>query len=129
MEELKEVLKAESDDPRLLKRFIFHTDLAKAYRRVGLLRWPRAGALNGALENGASFAKWEFVHTNVTNKKKKGQPVRYTETTTVQNKAGKSFKVVKGTQKVDRYWATLRRNVGKRAVNTGAAGSANGSAS
>ena len=57
-------------------------------------------------------------------KKKKGQPVRYTETTTVQNKAGKRFKVVKGTQKVDGYWATLRRNVGKRAVNTGAAGTA-----
>ena len=109
MKESKKVLKAESDDSRLLKRSILHTDLAKAYRRVGLLRWPQAGGLHDAFEDGASFAKWEFVHTNVTHKKKKGQPVRYTETATVQNKAGKSFKVVKGTQKVDGDWATLCR--------------------
>ena len=38
--ELVEVFKIDTDDPILIKLSIIHTDSAKAYRRMGPLRWP-----------------------------------------------------------------------------------------
>ena len=43
--ELCDVLEATSSDPALSARSCLHTDKAKAYNRLGPLRWPMPGAL------------------------------------------------------------------------------------
>ena len=45
IEELERVLRIDTDRPLLLPRSVLHTDSAKAYRRVGPMRWPENGAL------------------------------------------------------------------------------------
>ena len=117
--ELKKVLHAGSGSKRLRKGSILHTDSAKAYRRIGPVRWPEKGALHQNFEEEEDFKTMGYIHTNVIHKRKPGQPVRYTEYATVRTEAGTDIRVQKGTQTIDGYWATLRRCVEKRAVNTG----------
>ena len=118
--ELKEVLRIGSEKPALLPKSILHTDSAKAYKRVGPMRWSQRGALHEKFEDGSDFAELKYTHTNVTHKKKPGQPVKYVEQFTVELPDGTSKEVLGGTEKVDGFWATLRRLIGRKGVNTGA---------
>ena len=125
IEELKDVLRPTSETPRLLPGTILHTDSAKAYRRVGPQRWPEPGALHDAdvVQDDPDFAPLNYVHTLVVHKKKPGQEVHYTALRRVRLADGTEKEVLGGTQKIDGYWATLRREVGKKSYNTGAKGS------
>ena len=119
IEELSSVLKADSDRPRLLPRSVLHTDSARAYRQVGRWHLPPAGPLQSRFEASDRFSRHEWSHTSVTHKKKPGQPIRYVVLTRVTLANGSSVACKAGTEKVDGYWATLRRSVGKVSQNTG----------
>ena len=84
------------------------------------MRWSQRGALHEKFEDGSDFAELKYTHTNVTHKKKPGQPVKYVEQFTVELPDGTSKEVLGGTEKVDGFWATLRRLIGRKGVNTGA---------
>ena len=118
-EELKDVLQAESMSPRLLPESILHTDSAKAYKQVGPLAWPQAGILHAAFETQEPFLAHGWCHTVVTHKKKVGQKIQFVAERTVKMRNGTTKRVLAGTEKVDGYWASLRRSVGKTSVNTG----------
>ena len=68
----------------------------------------------------AEFAEHGYIHTNVSHAKKPGLPIRYAEQFTVTPRDGSDFEVLGGTQKVDGFWASLRRLIGRKGVNTGA---------
>ena len=63
-----------------------------------------------------------WCHTVVTHKKKVGQKIQFVAERVVQMRDGQTKKVLSGTEKVDGYWASLRRAVGKTSVNTGKRG-------
>ena len=100
-------------------RSILHTDSAKAYRKVGPLKWPAPGALHEEFEVVEACRRWQYGHTNVTHKRKPGQPIVYVSERTLTLPNGEVLRTLGGTEKVDGYWATLRREVGRKAVNTG----------
>ena len=117
--ELKKVLRPDSQ-PRLLPESILHTDSAKAYRKLGAtMRRPAPGSHHEAFEEESDYRHLKYAHTNVTHKKKVGERIRYVLKRTVTID-GTEREVLAGTQKIDGYWATMRREVGKRAVQTGA---------
>lgn len=118
--ELKEVLRVDTERPLLLPGSILHTDSAKAYRRVGPMHWPEAGAHHDKWTGAADFERFKYTHTNVTHKKKPGQPVNYTRQFTITLPDGTSMEVLGGTKKIDGFWATLRRVIGRKGINTGA---------
>ena len=90
VEELAEVLKVDSDTPRLAPGCVLHTDSAKAYKRVGALRFPENGALQqGELFCDDRFGKHNWTHTAVTHKKKVGSKVSYTLRRWITTKDGK----------------------------------------
>ena len=70
-----------------------------------------------------AFLPFEYLHTNVVHKKKVGEPQHYTQSYNVKLPSGFWKSVWGGTQGADGFWASLRRSVGRRAVNTGKAGS------
>ena len=117
------MLKLNSEIQVLLPRSILHTDSAKAYRKIGPLRWPEVGALQSEWEATAPFAAQEYTHTNVTHKKKVGQDVKWLLRKRVKLANGTEKDVIAGTEKIDGYWATLRRHVGRKGMNTGLDGS------
>ena len=61
---------------------IFHTDSAKAYRKVGDLQFAlavwRLSVLDDTFDTNNLFAEDASGHTNVTHQKKGGQPTHYT---------------------------------------------------
>lgn len=124
IEELATVLEVGSDNPRLVPQSILHTDSAKAYRHVGPLRYPPAGALHDAFEHASPFARHRYCHTNVTHKRKIGESLNFVKNFVVKPFDGEERAVLGGTQRVDGYWSSLRRCVGKRSLNTGVTGSA-----
>ena len=84
----------------------------------------RARGHHGRFEAAAPFAAHEWCRTHIRHKRKAGQPVRYAIPAEVVLASGERKAVVKGTQAIDGYWATLRRCVGKVPVNTGHSSSA-----
>ena len=56
----------------------------------------------------------------MTHKRKPGQRVQYTARRRVVLPNGESRDCVGGTQKIDGFWSSLRRLVGRVPVNTGA---------
>ena len=122
-EELINIMKPNSLNPRLKRRSILHTDSAKAYKKVGLQRWPEAGSLHANFEDDSSFKNHEYTHTNVTHKKKPGQKAQYVAIREIVLPDGTKKSVKAGTQKVDGFWATLRRAIARRSVNAGGANS------
>ena len=106
---------------RLLKRSIVHTDSTKAYRKLGPMHWPVNGALHDVFEGHETLREQEYTHTNLTHKKKVGVKVHYAAKATVTLPNGEELVLMKGTEKVDGYWASLRSSVGRTAVNTGSA--------
>ena len=84
------------------------------------MRRPAAGAHHEAFEQHNDYKHLKYVHTNVIHKKKVGQKIRYVLKRTVEMADGTKREVIAGTEKIDGYWATMRREVGKRAVQTGA---------
>ena len=118
IDELVDVLEPESDRPRLKWRSILHTDSAKAYKKVGPQRWPEPGAHHDSFEGLEVFKKLEYTHTNVTHKRKVGQQTQYAAVREVILPNGEKRQVKGGTQTTDGYWATLRREVGRKGFNT-----------
>ena len=59
----------------------------------------------------------------MTHKHEVGQAIQFVADRIVTLPNGIWSKVKAGTEKVDGYWASLRRAVGQRTVNTGAADS------
>jgi hypothetical protein len=117
--ELERVLRVGSDNPTLIAGSILHTDSAKAYKRVGPMVWPEAGAHHADFETKEPFKKHGYTHTNVTHKKKVGQPMQFVALRKVTLRSGVQKDVLGGTEKVDGFWAYLRRWIGKLSVNTG----------
>ena len=70
-------MKPQSEHPRLAKGSVLHTDSAKAYKTIGMQRWPEAGALHGDFEADDLFKDMQYVHTNVSHKKKVGVPQQF----------------------------------------------------
>jgi hypothetical protein len=95
-EELKDVLQAATDAPRLLPGSILHTDSAKAYRQVGPLRWPEAGVLHDDFETQEPFVSHGWCHTVVTHKKKVGQRMQFVAERVVRLRSGTTKKVLAG---------------------------------
>ena len=119
IDELEIVLKAHSDNPVLFPESILHTDSAKAYSRVGPIKWPRPGAHVFAFEGTPPFSQFHYAHTNVCHKKKVGVTQEFVALRTVSLFSGEDRNVLGGTQKIDGFWASMRRYVGKKSVNTG----------
>jgi hypothetical protein len=119
IEELVSVLKIDSACPVLLPYTVLHTDSAKTYRRVGPLRWPKPGALHAQFETAEPFLRHKYAHTNVTHKKKIGQPMQFVAQRLARFANGTVKNLSGGTLQVDGSWASLRRTIGKKSVNTG----------
>ena len=117
IEELREVLRLKSGNPRLLPLSILHTDSAKAYRHVGPLRWPKY-VLGGIME-ADEFLQHRWTTTKVVHKRKVGQPTRYVEYFRVRCAYNKPKDVLGGAQKIDGFWAFLRKHIGRLTVPTG----------
>ena len=107
VDELIRVLLVDSVDPILIKRSILHTDSAKAYRRIGPMQWPEAGAHHTRFQRSDPFSQFDWCHTNVTHKHKPGQPIQYVAHRTVVLPTGEHKHCLGGTQKVDGFWAFL----------------------
>ena len=58
----------------------------------------------------------------MTHKKKVGQDVKWVLRKQLSLPDGTQKDVIAGTEKIDGYWATLRRSIGRKGVNTGADG-------
>ena len=121
--ELENVLRAHTDTPALAAESILHTDSAKAYKRVGPLKYARRGAHLYAFEGTPPFDKFHYLHTNVCHKKKVGVRQEFVALRTVRSRSGRTRDVLGGTQKIDGFWASLRRFIGRKACNTGTADS------
>ena len=121
VEELVNVFRVNTDDPVLVRRSLLHTDSAKAYNRLGPLRWPSPRALQDTdlFTKRAPFAQWEYSHTAAPHKKKAGKRVQFASERRVQHWDGREQDVLGGTQYVDGLWPFLRTQVGRKAVNTG----------
>ena len=65
------------------------------------------------------FAKHGWTHTSVTHKRKPGQSVAYTLRRWITTKDGTKHDCLCGTQVIDGFWASLRREVGRTGVQTG----------
>ena len=115
--ELWKVLRIDSSKPLIRPASILHTDSAKAYRRVGPLRWNPESVLLTEFQDQPDFLKFKWVHTTVMHKRKPGMPIRYVESAEIVMHDGTVKQVEKGSKKIDGYWATMRRCVGKTGDN------------
>ena len=118
IEELEVVPKAHSDNLVLFPESILHTDSAKAYNRVGPMKWPRPGAHVFAFEGTPPFSQFHYARTNVCHKKV-GVNQEFVALPTVRLFSGEDRDVLGGTQKIDGLWASMRRYVGEISANTG----------
>ena len=114
----------ESDDPLLVRGSILHTDSAKAYRHIGPLHWPEAGALKDPATFEERYRKFGYTHTAVCYKCKKGAKVAYAKEVTIKLRGGTKLSCLAGTQTMDGFWSFLRLNTSRRGVKTGSVGSA-----
>lgn len=77
----------------------------------------------GPLHDGESFcerfAQHGWTHTSVTHKRKPGQKLAYTLRRWITTKDGTKHDCLCGTQIIDGFWASLRREVGRTGVQTG----------
>ena len=46
VDELDDVFRVDTDDPLIAAESVLHTDSAKSYKRLGIIRWPGHGALH-----------------------------------------------------------------------------------
>ena len=99
-----------------------HTDSAKAYRKLGPMKWMGPGAHHSEFEGNEGFKQLEITHTNVTHKRKPGEQVQYVAIRTVKLPDGEELQVKAGTEIIDGFWATLRAMVGRKGINTGKQG-------
>jgi hypothetical protein len=84
------------------------------------MQWTAAGAQHNAdTYTQAPFLDQGYVHTNVTHKRKVGQPIKYVKEFEIRCQDGTLKKVLGGTEKCDGFWTYLRNKVGRKAVNTG----------
>ena len=114
MEELKSMMLTSSGQPRLQCGSICHTDSAKACKQ---LSEPQGPLYDGSLE-GREFSKFNLAHTNVRHKPPNPE---FTKNFTVRFWDGSEWNrkdVVGGTQKMDGFFSTFRRKVGRHAFNT-----------
>ena len=116
----KEHLQIESGEPRLRALSILHSDRAKTYRKIGPMQWPAASPLWAPeTYTDPPFARHLYTSTLICHKRKVGTRQQYVRKFKLRLPNGRIKFVLGGTQKVDGYWASLRRFVGKRSVNTG----------
>ena len=100
---------------------ILYSDSAKEHKRS--VRCVVVG-LHGPIEAEDVFAQHQCTHMSVTHEKKPGQRVQYCAPCIIVLPDG-HVKGVRGrTEKIDGFWALLRRTIGKRATNTGRSGTA-----
>ena len=119
IEELVNHFRPGAPVPLIAPGSVVHTDAAKAYRRIGPLYWPERGALQDREQFAAAFQGLGYLHTVVRHKKVVGEPIHYTRNMWIAFPDGSSERRVAGTQKVDGYWASLRREVGRTSLNSG----------
>ena len=103
-----------SGQPRLQCGSICQTDSAKACKQ---LSEPQGPLYDGSLE-GREFSKFKLAHTNVRHKPLNPE---FTKKFTVRFWDGSEWNrkdVVGGTQKMDGFFSTFRRKVGRHAFYT-----------
>ena len=109
VDEMREALLLDSDEPVLGEGSVCHTDGAKAYRNL-------AGALyNGSLKD---FECLKLGHTCVKHKPPNPE---FTKVLSTRVWTGVEFEEQSrwgGTQKLDGFFAGFRKDVGKRPMNT-----------
>ena len=117
--ELTRILKADTAPPHLAPGAVLHTDSAKSYKKLGPMFWPAPGAHTADFEAQHPFLQHAWVHTNVCHKPKAGEGVRWVEVAEIRHRGGARRLVQKGTEKIDGFWASLRRAVGRVPFITG----------
>ena len=103
-----------SGEPRLACGSICHTDSAKAYKQ---LDQPEGPLYDGSLA-GREFHNFKLAHTNVRHKPPRPE---FAKDFTVKFWDGSSWSskaVVGGTQKMDGFFSSFRKKVGKQPFNT-----------
>eukprot|EP00974_Lingulodinium_polyedra_P078890 7641452-Lingulodinium_polyedra.AAC.1 len=83
--------------------------------------WPAGGVLHGPFQRQDKFLQHRWTRTNVTDKRKAGGALQYVAKKSVRCADGSRKDVLGGTQKVDGFWAFLRRLIGRSSVATGKA--------
>eukprot|EP00969_Alexandrium_andersonii_P348373 15404606-Alexandrium_andersonii.AAC.1 len=63
------------------------------------MKWPENGAHHESFEGVAPFNQHGYVHTNVTHKRKSGQPVQYVAVRSVRFPDGEERSLLGGTEK------------------------------
>ena len=61
----------------------------------------------------------QYVHTNVCHEKKPGRNLQYTQQFEATLASGEQRSVMGRAEKVDGFWSSLRRMIGRCAANTG----------
>ena len=125
VDELQRIMRLDTDHPLLLPRSVLHTDSAKSYKRLGPLQWPEASkALHAGEAFATEFAKYEYVHTTVTHKRKVGEKgPQYKKWRTIRHFDGTEAEVLSGTQTLDGFWRSLKNGTARRGFKSGAPGS------
>ena len=114
LEELRSVMVTSTGKPRLECGSICHTDSAKAYKQ---LDQPEGPLYDGTLQ-GRQFSQFKLAHTNVRHKPPHPE---FTKNFHVKFWNGREWDekdVVGGTQKMDGFFSSFRRKVGRQAFNT-----------
>ena len=115
LEELGPALRVGTQRPLLKVGAVVHTDSAKAYKHLSEDEVLHTWMVNGAL---ASFEDLKLGHTNVRHKPPHPEFSKVLQTRVWNGRDFVQESRVGGTQKCDGFFASFRREVGKRPLNT-----------
>ncbi|CAE7212489.1 timm16 [Symbiodinium natans] len=116
IQELKDTIVNSAGASRIAVGSVCHTDSAKAYKKLDSEE-PLPCLYNGAL-GGPSFAHLKLAHSNVRHKPPHPEFTRKFKLKIFDGRQWVEEIRVGGTQKLDGFFATFRREVGKRPINT-----------
>ena len=114
MEELKAAILPEDNPPRLAEGSICHTDGARTYKQLGSMYSP---LLESDLFH-SEFASLRLAHTAVKHKPPKPQFVKMFKLKRWDGSSWVQDERLGGAQKLDGFFASFRREVGRRPFNT-----------
>ena len=115
LEELGPALRVGTQRPLLKGGSVVHIDSAKAYKHLSEDEVLHTWMVNGAL---ASFEDLKLGHTNVRHKPPHPEFSKVLQTRVWNGRDFVQESRVGGTQKCDGFFASFRREVGKRPLNT-----------
>lgn len=116
IDELKKLVVTSKGSSRLAQGSVCHTDSAKAYKKLASDE-PLPALYSGALA-GPSFSELKLAHSNVKHKPPHPEFARTFRMKVWTGRAWTEEVRVGGTQKLDGFFASFRREVGKRSFNT-----------